>query len=236
MASTLTATPRKLQSGAPDADRYGRRRAELLEHATGVFCEKGYAGASMRDLSRATGMSLAGMYHYFQSKERVLYLIQKHAFETILARLEAALATVEDPERRVRGFILNHLEYFIANQAAMKVLAHEDSVLQGELGEEIRTVKRRYYQACYTLIDELKQQRQARGVPTRLAVLSLFGMMNWLYTWRRPRLDANAAELARGMADLFLGGLLGGAAPGERPSAGYEKSAARRRRQRSSKV
>jgi len=36
------------------------------------FGRKGYEGASMRDLSRATGMSLAGLYHYFESKERLL--------------------------------------------------------------------------------------------------------------------------------------------------------------------
>src|SRR2546422_7461297 len=33
-----------------------------------VFYERGYEGASMRDLSRATGMSLAGLYYYFESK------------------------------------------------------------------------------------------------------------------------------------------------------------------------
>jgi AcrR family transcriptional regulator len=56
--------------------RFDRQLGKILEHAIEVFCEKGYAGASMRDLSRATGMSLAGMYHYFGSKDRLLYLIQ----------------------------------------------------------------------------------------------------------------------------------------------------------------
>jgi AcrR family transcriptional regulator len=55
------------------ATRYDRRLAEILAHATEVFCEKGYEGASMRDLSRASRMSLAGLYYYFESKERLLY-------------------------------------------------------------------------------------------------------------------------------------------------------------------
>ena len=67
--------------------RFDRQLGKILEHATAVFCEKGYEGASMRDLSRATGMSLAGMYHYFGSEERLLYLIQKHTFSTILDQL-----------------------------------------------------------------------------------------------------------------------------------------------------
>src|SRR5215467_1337579 len=110
--------------------RYDRRLAEILGHATEVFCKKGYEGASMRDLSRASGMSLAGLYYYFESKERLLYLIQRHTFTTIVQRLKTRLEGVSDSEERIRIFILNHLEYFLANQAAMKVLSHEDDVLK----------------------------------------------------------------------------------------------------------
>src|SRR3981189_3538933 len=85
--------------------RFDRRLGEILHHATDVFCEKGYEGASMRDLSRATGMSLAGLYYYFESKERLLFLIQKHTFTTILEKLKALLENVTDPEQRIRLFI-----------------------------------------------------------------------------------------------------------------------------------
>ena len=64
-----------------------------------VFCKKGYEGASMRDLSRASGMSLAGLYYYFESKERLLFLIQKHTFTTIVQRLKARLEGVERSRR-----------------------------------------------------------------------------------------------------------------------------------------
>src|SRR5664279_1801881 len=104
--------------------RFEQRLGEILEHATNVFYEKGYDAASMRDLSRASGTSLAGLYYYFESKERLLYLIQKHTFTTIVQRLKARLEGVTDAEERIRIFILNHLEYFLANQAAMKVLSH----------------------------------------------------------------------------------------------------------------
>src|SRR3981189_1863756 len=89
--------------------RFDRRLGEILHHATDVFCEKGYEGASMRDLSRASGMSLAGLYYYFESKERLLFLIQKHTFSTIVQRLKKRLDGVADAEERVRIFILNHL-------------------------------------------------------------------------------------------------------------------------------
>ncbi len=134
MASPAT-RPRAHRSVRPATaePRFDRQLGKILEHATEVFCEKGYAGASMRDLSRATGMSLAGMYHYFGSKERLLYLIQKHTFSTILASLRHRLAEVNDPQQGIRAFIDNHLEYFLEHQQAMKVLSHEDDVLDGDI-------------------------------------------------------------------------------------------------------
>jgi TetR/AcrR family transcriptional regulator, cholesterol catabolism regulator len=209
MASPSTAARvslRRHRASTEPATRFDRRLSEILGHATDVFCKKGYEGASMRDLSRASGMSLAGLYYYFQSKERLLFLIQKHTFTTILQSLKKKLAETKDPEQRVRIFILNHLEYFLANQAAMKVLSHEDDVLKNGFGSEVAAIKREYYRICVSLLDDLKRERGLE-FSTRIAVLSLFGMMNWIYTWHNPRTDADADNLAREMSDIFLRGV-----------------------------
>jgi AcrR family transcriptional regulator len=191
------------------ATRFDRRLAEILAHATEVFCQKGYEGASMRDLSRQSGISLAGLYYYFESKERLLFLIQKHTFTTIVQRLKARLEGVSDPEQQVRIFILNHLEYFLANQAAMKVLSHEAEALKNGFASEVAAIKREYYRICVGLLDELKRDRGLQ-CSTRIAVLSLFGMMNWIYTWHNARVDADAEQLAREMSDIFLRGVMTG--------------------------
>jgi TetR/AcrR family transcriptional regulator, cholesterol catabolism regulator len=190
----------------PAETRFDRRLAQILNHATEVFYEKGYEGASMRDLSRASGMSLSGLYYYFESKEKLLYLIQKHTFTTIMERLRQRLAEVSDLERRIRVFILNHLEYFLANRKAMKVLSHEDDVLKNSFGAEIASLKREYYRICIELLHDFKQAKRLE-FSSRMAVLSLFGMMNWIYTWYNPRVDAGAAELSREMGDIFLRGI-----------------------------
>jgi len=163
----------------------------------------------MRDLSRASGMSLAGLYYYFESKERLLFLIQKETFSTIVQRLKARLEEVADPEQRIRIFILNHLEYFLANQSAMKVLSHEAQSLKNHFAAEIAAIKRQYYRICVGLLEELKLERGLQ-FSTRIGVLSLFGMMNWIYTWHNPRVDADAHELAREMSDIFLCGVMNG--------------------------
>lgn len=210
MATASTATrlsARRSRAIAAPATRYDRRLAEIITHATEVFCKKGYEGASMRDLSRESGMSLAGLYYYFESKERLLYLIQKHTFSTIVQRLKTRLEGVSDAEERVRIFILNHLEYFLANQAAMKVLSHEAEALNNGFASEVAAIKREYYRICVGLLDDLKTERGLQ-FSTRIAVLSLFGMMNWIYTWHNPRVDADAASIAREMGDIFLRGVV----------------------------
>jgi len=212
MASPSTAARvRARHRSAPAAPetRYDRRLAEILAHATEVFCKKGYEGASMRDLSRESGMSLAGLYYYFESKERLLYLIQKHTFTTIVRRLKTRLEGVSDAEERIRIFILNHLEYFLANQAAMKVLSHEAEALKNGFASEVAAIKREYYRICVGLLDELKEDRGLQ-FSTRIAVLSLFGMMNWIYTWHNPRVDADATSISREMGDVFLRGVMAG--------------------------
>jgi AcrR family transcriptional regulator len=205
-ASTAIHVNRRRRTAPPET-RYDRRLAEILAHATEVFCKKGYEGASMRDLSRESGMSLAGLYYYFESKERLLYLIQKHTFATIVHRLKSRLEGVNDTEDRIRIFILNHLEYFLANQAAMKVLSHEAEVLKNGFASEVAAIKREYYRICVGLLDDLKRESGGR-FSTRIAVLSLFGMMNWIYTWHNPRIDADAASLANEMGDIFLRGVM----------------------------
>ena len=191
------------------ATRFDRRLAEILAHATEVFCKKGYEGASMRDLSRASGMSLAGLYYYFESKERLLFLIQKHTFATVVQRLKTRLNGVTDAEQRIRILIANHLEYFLANPASMKVLSHEAEALKNGFASEVAAIKREYYRICVGLLDELKSARRLE-FSTRIAVLSLFGMMNWIYTWHNPRVDANSEAIAREMGDIVLRGVTNG--------------------------
>jgi AcrR family transcriptional regulator len=216
MASAARTTrlrrPRPHRSSQP---RFGAQLGHILDHATQVFCERGYAGASMRDLSRATGMSLAGMYHYFGSKERLLYLIQKHTFSTILARARERLAVIQDAEAGIRAFIHNHLEYFLEHQQAMKVLSHEDDVLEGEYGKEVAGIKREYYRLCLDLLERYKNENGLE-FESRAAVLSLFGMMNWIYTWYNPRLDGGADKLAREMGNLFFRGISAGKRSGSK--------------------
>ncbi len=160
----VSSTNREVDRPAPQDSRFDRRLGEILDFATEVFAEKGYEGASMRDLSRLSGISLAGLYYYFESKEKLLYFIQQHTFKTIMERLRQRLATSNDPETRIRIFVHNHVDYSVAKQKAMKVLSHEDDVLKNGYGAELAAIKREYYRICVELVNELARAEGLKPV------------------------------------------------------------------------
>lgn len=191
-----------------DRDSYDEKLDQILRAAAAVFAEKGYHQASIRDISRATGASLSGLYYYVESKEELLYLVQLRCFATVLEGLEAALDGVDDPMLRFRTFVENHLRFFVGNMREMKVASHEADTLSGEYREQVDEKKRRYAQACSDILSELRPE--SSPIDLRVATFSLFGMLNWIYTWYRPGRDVPVAELAEDMSQLFLGGLLSG--------------------------
>ncbi len=90
----------------------------------------------------------------------------------------------------------------------MKVLTHEEAALGEEWRREIHAIKKNYYRLCFDVVERLKTERRLARLNARLAVLSLFGMMNWIYTWYNPRVDPDAETMAREMTGIFLGGIL----------------------------
>jgi Tetracyclin repressor-like, C-terminal domain len=90
----------------------------------------------------------------------------------------------------MRTFMQNHVEFFLSKPKAMKVLSHEDDVLRNELGLEITSLKRQYYHRCTNLVEALKAEKKL-AFNSRAAVMSLFGAINWLYTWYNPRVDGS---------------------------------------------
>ncbi len=180
----------------------------ILRHSARIFAEKGFAGASIRDISRATGMSLSGLYYYFDSKQKLLYLIQNNTFTFILARLQSRLPSASDPAARLRILVANHIEYFLSHPNEMRVLSHEEDALDEPLHAEVAAIKRKYYALARKVFDGLASAGLAPGLNPRVAVLSLFGMMNWVYKWHNPEVDPGSDELTDHIVRIFLHGVL----------------------------
>ena len=191
--------------------RYDQKLEFILRTAARIFAEKSYHSTSMRDISRATNVSLAGLYHYCKSKEELLFLIQDNCFGRVLERLEERLLEVEDPIAKLGIFIENHLSFFAANMSEMKVLSHEAESLGGELYTHVSTRKDKYTRLARKILQEVQNSRQNKqSVDLTVATYALFGMMNWIYNWYDPHGKLNVNDLAQHLTKLFLGGFAPG--------------------------
>ena len=72
----------------PATRHYDEKLQQILKTSAKIFAEKGFHHTSVRDISRATKMSLSGLYYYFTTKEELLYLIQERCFVTLLQHWE----------------------------------------------------------------------------------------------------------------------------------------------------
>jgi AcrR family transcriptional regulator len=192
---------------------YDEKLQQILKTSAKIFAEKGFHRTSVRDISRATTMSLAGLYYYFTTKEELLYLIQERCFVTLLERWERAASPDMDVRSRIRLFAENHLYFFCHNMPEMKVMAHEDESLTGEFQDKILVLKRRYVKVIMDLIAEFQDGKVSKGtIDLRLATFALFGMMNWIYTWYQPKRDLPFPQLIEQMLRVYFFGILEGGA------------------------
>ncbi|OLB49645.1 MAG: hypothetical protein AUI08_07635 [Gemmatimonadetes bacterium 13_2_20CM_2_65_7] len=179
---------------------YDERLDHLLARAARVFADKGYHPTTMRDLSAASGMSLAGMYYYVRGKEDLLALIQERCFTQVLDGARRAIAKANDPHERLQAFIRHHVAFFAQHMAEMKVLSHEASP------RGVLAIKRRYVDLLESILKDAapEQTRADRSAATYI----LFGMMNWIYNWYDPAGEIDPGRLADLMTSIFLGGFV----------------------------
>lgn len=174
--------------------------------ATRLFAERGYAGSSLRDLAREAGMSLSGLYHHFDSKDELLYELQRDAYERLMQPL-ADIPGDAEPKTKLELLVQNHLRFFAADITGMKVLSHEAEALDGELAGRVRRIRRRYYRYFHDVVTELLRVCRRTDLNPRVATMTLFGMINWIYTWYKPAADGPPDTLASQMVGIFLDGL-----------------------------
>jgi AcrR family transcriptional regulator len=192
-----------------EPSKYDQKLVYVLKTAAAIFAEKGYHSTSIRDIAGATGMSLSGLYYYFRSKEELLFLIQDYCFGTLVEECRRLLAGVDDPVHRLKLLIENHLNFFVNNMNEMKVLSHEANSITGDFFKKVNSKKRQYVDIAIRLLEEIARDNKLKGLDTRVAAFSLFGMMNWIYNWYNPKKDVDVMGLSSNITRLFLSGFLG---------------------------
>ncbi len=194
--------------GGERTPQYDERFAEILATATRIMADEGYEKASMRRIAAEAGVSIAGLYYYFRSKEEVLYLIQLHTFDSLVRHLKDRLATCTEKtaEARIRLIVENHLSHFLKHLPELKVCARELDSLKGDAYKQVLEKRREYYLITREVIDELSEG-SPKQLDSDMAALALFGMLNWVYMWYNPRRHRDLKNLEDQLSGIFIDGV-----------------------------
>jgi len=203
--ATSTDSPTRV---ANRTEGYDRKLEHVLAAGARVMAREGYGLSTMRKVAREADMSLSGLYHYFASKEELLFLVQYHTFDSILERLAERLEPLEDPKERLREMVINHLEHFLARMDELKVCASDMETLTGDYYEQVRALRQRYLKITLEIVESLAGRATESRVDPWLGTLYLFGMLNWIYMWYPAVEGATADELGDQVLTLFLAGYL----------------------------
>lgn len=194
-------------------NKYDEKLLRILDSACEIFAQKGYHNASVRDVASATGVSPAGLYYYFESKEELLHLILEACLAPLMDRIKEDICDIQDPALRLRAIVGAHLAHFDGHQKEMRVLVHEWQALTGPFGESIRRLMRDYARIVIRTFKELSPEKGSKEL--RASAFGLFGMLTWVDQWYSPGRDLPLDQLA----DRFAGFLLAGVAETTTPSA-----------------
>ena len=210
---TTALAPQPTISGAPRrAPRTAtrRKREQLLAKAAALIAQRGYEAMSMRDLSAALDVSLAGMYHYFTSKEDLLFQLQRESFQSLLDHQSAIAAEPATPEERLRRLIVGHLAFYASHTDELKVCTFELESLNGDLYATVHEVRRRYYRHMTSAVSAVMDGPGTRRVPSRRAqhaALFIFGMLNWIFMWYDAARHGSVGQIGEEMFSLVQHGL-----------------------------
>jgi AcrR family transcriptional regulator len=184
------------------------RRAEICRTAARIFRDRGFDATAMSDIARALRMTKAGLYHYFPSKEAMLFEIMTFGLERMEEEVIAPAGRVRDPEARLRRMLADHARIITRAEGAVAQLFHERRALPAAMRKVVTDQERRYFHLVRDALTELKTAGRLRDVDPSIAALSLIGMIQWLPQWFRPGGRLTAEGAAREITDLALAAVL----------------------------
>jgi AcrR family transcriptional regulator len=176
----------------------------VIEAAARLFTEQGYHETSMEDIARSVGLAKPSLYHYFSSKQEILWGIFRGILLTFQQlRLEL---THMPPHERLRELIIGQIEF----QAERRVLATAYFELVKWLPPQRRNAVKRSYEPVTSAIKMAYEEGVADGDfgPTDPALFAqaVLALTSTAYRW----LDPNGPLTAREVGAVFAGYLLDG--------------------------
>ncbi len=180
----------------------------LLDHARILFAEKGFEGTSVQDVVAAAGVTKGAMYHYFNSKDDLLYEIYGTVLRMQMERLETFIAQEAPVEERLRAASADVVVTALENVESVAVFFRSLHLLSVDKQAEVRRERRRYHEAYRGLIIEGQRTGLFReDISPDLAVDYFFGCVHHAPVWWHADGPLSPGEIGDTFSRLFLDSL-----------------------------
>ncbi|MBJ7437462.1 MAG: TetR family transcriptional regulator [Sphingopyxis sp.] len=178
---------------APD---YEERRTAIIDKAADLFAKRGFTGASVADLAAACNTSKSLFYHYFPSKEDILYEVMSSHIDELVNDIDEVAKQGGAAGTQFDALIRAFLRHYVGAASRQKVALNELAHLPGDLRDKIVSKQRHIVDVTQKLL--LASNPGLAGDPARARVqtMLLFGMINWTHNWYDPEGVVKIEELA----------------------------------------
>ncbi len=186
------------------------KREEIYEKALELFIEEGYNNTPLSRIAKALNLTKAGLYHYFPSKEELLFFIHEYKLKRDFIPILDAAEKIADPEERIAFFLRNYIEKALTKDSSPKVLVHEVKKLKPEHQEKINKTWRRALDLIRNAISELEVSGKIIKINKTFAAFAAIGMCSWTFYWFDYERKESGRELSEAYVNIFFNGLLKG--------------------------
>lgn len=188
------------------SENYDDIQRGILNAACALFARQGYMRASIADLADACHISRGALYHYFDSKEAILFAIVDAHVRRMIADVEAAMASQSAMLDRFRAAIRAIVELNARSTNEQRVILNELSFLSEAEQAAIKALERQIVDTISDLLIRLDTEGKIVKRSKRVYTMMLLGMLNFSHTWYDPRGDIAPQEFADMVVDLFIYG------------------------------
>lgn len=166
---------------------YEQRREAIVEKAAELFAATGFQGASIADLAEACATSKSLLYHYYPSKEDILYAVMVSHIDQLVDDVEEVTSRPAEPRELLRQLLQAFMRHYVGAANRQKVLLNDLGNLPPDNRAIIVAKQRKIVGAVQQLLTQIHPALAAEPVLARAHTMMLFGMINWTSNWFDPK-------------------------------------------------
>ena len=190
--------------------RAENQRERIMQEAAVLFGRSGFDASSLSDLSVETGISKAGIYHYFKTKQDVYDAIIIKTLRGLFDYVGAAVESVERPQEKLRAFMTAHADFFERNYWAFRcMLVSFSGMAAPDPLHEAVALRENYEHLLRSIIADGVGQGDFRPVDPAATGRAVLSMLNWMARWFQPGGPMSSRAFAQEYYDLLFSGLHG---------------------------